>query len=57
MDGGSGEQAEQVRSTYAWRGKSGLYNRATAITLLGKERVIRRQCVEQLGLHGGDRFH
>ncbi len=55
MESGSGKQAEQVRSTYAWWGKSGLYNPATVITLLGRERVIRRQCVEQLGLHEGDR--
>lgn len=55
MESESGKQAERVRSTYAWWGKSGLYNPATAVTLLGKERMIRRQCVEQLGLHEGDR--
>ena len=45
----------QIRSIYSFWGKSGFYGPLTFLTFLGRERSIRKMCVEQLELQKGDR--
>lgn len=46
---------QRIQSTYAFWGKTGLYNPGAFLTFLGRERTIRRECVRQLQLKKGDR--
>ncbi len=45
----------RIRSIYSFWGRSGLYGPLTFLTFLGRERAIRKLCVDQLDLQKGDR--
>jgi len=45
---------QRIRSVYSFWGKTGLYGPVTFLTFLGRERSIRKYCVERLELNEGD---